>query len=148
MEILPIDIILLIFNQLSISDKRKLLITCNNYYKLKNIVMKDVIYHVYLIYYDQGPSFASIGIFNNLIDCRKYVIQYIDKIKNHKKIIKKKKRGFVPIYKKLNQHNYYTMFSTRDEMRDMYDNYHGSHGFLIEEEYINHYNVDEKLGKL
>lgn len=143
MELLPTDIIHVIADLLPIQDKRRLLMTCTSYYKLKSIIMKNVIYHAFLIYYYQGPAFASIGIFNNIPDCRQYVIDYYN-------YIKKKDKKFTPIYKKLTKYNHYTLLSTRDIMRAKYDKYSGSHGFLVEEEYINIYDVhqvDIKLNK-
>lgn len=124
MNLLPTDIIHLVFDLLPLKDKRSLLMTCSKYYKLRNIIMKNVIYHVFLIYYKQGPAFCSLGIFNNLNDCRNYIITF------------QGKKEFNPISNLLTEHNYYTIISTRAFMSNKYNHYYGSYGFLIEEQYI------------
>jgi hypothetical protein len=47
MNIIPQDVILIIFNFLNLKDQRRLLRTCHYYFNLTPIVLKNVKYGIY-----------------------------------------------------------------------------------------------------
>lgn len=125
MNYLPEELLIIIGHYLPIIDKHTYIITCKNLLSYKDVIMKNVIYHLFYVYYNQGCMFASIGIFDNIVDCRLCVDMNYDKYCKGKK----------PINKMLNKRNHFTFIGNRNDIK--YHKFHGCFGFLVEMMYVN-----------
>lgn len=125
MNNIPNELLIHISNYLSIHDKHNYIMTCKNILLYKNIIMKNIVYNLFYIYYHQQCMFVFLGVFNNFSDIRLCVKM------NYEKYCKKKK----PINKKLTIKNNFTIVGDRSNIG--YNRYHGSFGFLIEYGYVN-----------
>ncbi len=123
MELLPDEMIHLIFDNIKVTnDKRKFLRTCNRYYDVTKTLMNNIKYEIFIIRYDYGGwyTFNSKAVFYNLDTCRIYI----------KKILLKKPITR-PINNEMNNKNNYTLLTTRSNCK--HDHYYSCKGFIIEE---------------
>ncbi len=123
MDALPNDIILEIFNNITvISDKRNFIRTCKTYNNITKQLMNQIKYCIFDVYcdYDGNQHYNLISICNNLDDCRQCMFKF------------QQKYSKVPINKK----NYYAIFGNRNNDVSAFDKYPRK-GFLIEEMILN-----------
>ncbi len=129
MELLPNDMIYLIFDNIKIiKDKRNFLRTCSKYYSMAKIFMNNIKYAIFSTGcdYEGCYTFDLRGIFDDLNICRMY-------IKNS--LLKHPIRD--PSNNKMNKENDYTLLTSRNDNK--YGYRYASDGFIIEEIVINEF---------
>ena len=125
MDLLPDELIRLIFNNIKITkNKRDFLRTCNKYYVMSKILMSNNKYALFITNctFEGDFIFDLIGVFDNLNIFRTYIKDSLLK--------------YPVIHSSdMNKENNYTIMAKRNN----YNSKYSTNGFIIEEIVINEF---------